>query len=77
MLDARDRLQTARAALRRGGPEVLRIVEGLVMLEATADTLGSATYGGRRDASVQVRTLLDVGLNLLAEHYRGETNGAV
>jgi hypothetical protein len=69
VIDARDRLQAARNALRKGGPEVLRIVEGLVMLEATAETIGSAAYAGRRDASVYVRTVLGVGLNLLADHY--------
>jgi hypothetical protein len=71
VLDARDRLHAARGALRRGGPEVLRIVEGLVMQEATADAMGAAVYAGRRDASVYVRTILGVGLNLLAEHYAG------
>jgi hypothetical protein len=69
VLDARTRLQEARSALRRGGPEVVRIVESLVMQEATADVLGAPVYAGKRDASVYVRTILGVGLNLLADHY--------
>ena len=72
VIDARERLQRARTALRRGGPDVLRIVEGLVMFGATADAMGSPAYAGKRDASVHVRTLIGVGLNMLAEHYRGE-----
>ena len=66
---ARQRLHAARAALRRGGGEVLRIVEGLVILDAATDDVGAPVYTGRRDASVYVRTLLGVGLNLLADHY--------
>jgi hypothetical protein len=69
VLDARDRVHGARSALRRGGPEVLRVVEGVVILEATADSLGAAAYAARRDASIHVRALLGVGLNLLADWY--------
>ena len=72
VIDARGRLQDARNALRRGGAEVLRVVEGLVMHEATADAMGALAYAGKRDGSVYVRTLLGVGLNLLAAHYRSE-----
>ncbi len=67
VLASRDRLQGARGALRGGGEEVLRIVEGIVIHEATADTVGAPAYAGKRDASVYVRALLGVGLNLLAE----------
>lgn len=66
VLDARQRLHDARQALRRGGEEVLRVVEGVVIFEATADGLGAPIYTGRRDASIYVRTLLGIGLNLLA-----------
>ncbi len=66
VLDARERLHQARQSLRRAGPDVLRVVEGVVFFEATADSLGAPLYSGRRDASVYVRTLLGIGLNILA-----------
>jgi hypothetical protein len=69
VLDARERVQRARQALRRGGGEVLTAVEAIVMSGAAADTLGGEVYAGKRDASVYVRTLLGIGLNLLAEAY--------
>ena len=72
VLASRDRLHGARGALRAAGEEVLRIVEGIVIHEATADSVGAPAYSGKRDASVYVRTLLGVGLNLLAEWYRGD-----
>jgi hypothetical protein len=74
VLASRERLQGARRALRGAGEEVLRIVEGIVIHEATADTVGAPAYSGKRDASVYVRALLGVGLNLLAEWYRGEAD---
>jgi hypothetical protein len=74
VLASRDRLQRARRALRGAGEEVLRIVEGIVIHEATADAAGAPAYSGKRDASVYVRALLGVGLNLLAEWYRGEAD---
>lgn len=74
VLASRDRLQGARRALRGAGEEVLRIVEGIVIHEATADTVGASAYSGKRDASVYVRALLGVGLNLLAEWYRSEAD---
>jgi hypothetical protein len=70
VIDARERLHGARAALRRGGEEVLRVVEAVVIFEATADRVGAPAYSARRDASVYVRTLLGIGLNLLADWYR-------
>ena len=69
-LDARERLQAARTALRRGGEEVVRVVEGVVIQEAAADTVGAPAYSARRDASIYARTLLGIGLNLLADWYR-------
>ena len=75
VLAARDRLQAAREVLRRGGEEVVRVVEGLVIHEATADAVGAPAYAGKRDSSVYVRTLLGVGLNLLADRHRGESEG--
>ena len=74
VLASRDRLHGARGALRGAGEEVLRIVEGIVIHEATADSVGAPAYSGKRDASVYVRTLLGVGLNLLAEWYRSESD---
>ena len=71
VIDARDRLHSARCALRRGGEEVLRIVEGVVVHEATADSVGAPVYSAKRDASVYVRALLGIGLNLLADWYAG------
>jgi len=70
VLDARARVQAARTAMRRGGPDVLRAVEAVVIEEATPDRAGLSVYSGRRDLSVYVRTLVGIGLNLLADCYR-------
>jgi len=69
VMDARRRVQLARQALRRGGEDVLKVVEGVVMFGQAADALGGDAYAGRRDASVYVRALLGAGLNLLAAAY--------
>ncbi len=70
VLDARDRLQGARRALRRGGDAVVQVVEAIVLGAAAPEAVGARSYAGRRDASVHARALLGVGLNLLADWYR-------
>ena len=73
VIDARDRIQAARNALRKGGGEVLRVVEGVVIHEAAADCVGAPVYSAKRDASIYARTLLGIGLNLLADWYQGSS----
>ena len=70
VLDARERVQAARTVLRRGGQEVVRVVESVVIQEAAADAVGAPAYSARRDASIYARTLLGIGLNLLADWHR-------
>ena len=70
VLDARDRLQDARRALRRGGEGVVLAVEAVVIQAGPPETGVAGRYTGRRDATVHARALLGVGLNLLADWYR-------
>lgn len=67
--DARTRVQAARTSLRRAGSDCLRIVEGVVILEATVDSF-DCPYAQGKKAAVYVKTMLSAGLNLLAAHYR-------
>lgn len=71
-VDARERLQRARTALRRGGEELVRVVEALVIEGATAEATGKVRYAGQRDALLHVRSHLSIGLALLADHYAAE-----
>ena len=68
-LDARDRLQEARRALRRGGEAVVNAVEAAAIRGTGSLAVGDIRYAGRRDAAVHARALLGVGLNLLANWY--------
>lgn len=75
-IDARERVHEARRALRRGGEELVRVVEAVVVDGAGTAEAGHARYRARRDAVLHVRSHLSIGLNLLAHHYAGASRAS-
>lgn len=69
VMDARTKVINAIAALRQGGPEVLRIIEAVVIQGATSTAAGSARYADPEKGRVHTSAMLNVGLNLLIAHY--------
>lgn len=70
VLEARDRKQAALSILRLGGPEVVRVVESVVLDGVTVTDTGQARYANRSAAKAWVSLALNVGLTLLESHYR-------
>jgi hypothetical protein len=69
-IDARNHVHAAVSALRLGGEEVVRVVEAVVLQGVTTTEAGSARYADKGRGIAHVTALLEVGLNLLATHYR-------
>lgn len=66
---ARDALHAARAAVRAGGDETLRVVEAVVLQGGSSAEVGGARYRDAEKGRVYVAAMLDVGLRLLAGWY--------
>ncbi len=68
---ARDEVHYALQALALGGPEVVVVVEAIVLRGETATAVGRQTYAERNKhrASANASTALGIGLALLARHY--------
>jgi hypothetical protein len=69
-LAARDRVHAALTALRCAGPDVVRVVEAVVLGGQTLTGVGEARYANRQTARVWATTALVAGLSLLEAHYR-------
>lgn len=67
---ARDRVHAARAALRLAGPDVVRVVEEVVLSGEPLTGVGESRYANRQTARVWATTALVAGLCLLEAHYR-------
>ena len=70
-LAARNRVHAALTALRAAGPDVVRVVEAVVLGGQTLTGVGEARYANRQTARVWAITALVAGLSLLEAHYRG------
>jgi hypothetical protein len=70
VLDARDRKHHALNALRIAGPDVVRVVEDIVLNSASLTAVGLTQRANRSAALAWANLALDVGLNLLEAHYR-------
>jgi hypothetical protein len=69
-LAAKDRTHAALTALRAAGPDVVRVVEAVVLGGQTLTGVGEARYANRQTARVWATTALVAGLSLLEAHYR-------
>lgn len=67
---ARDRVHAALTALRSAGPDVVRVVEAVVLGGETLTGVGEARYANRQTARVWATTALVAGLSVLEAHYR-------
>lgn len=68
--DARDREHQARAVLRLAGPELVALVDAIVLTGLAVTTVKSERDTDRRAAKARTMAALEIGLNLLAAHYR-------
>ncbi len=75
ILDARDRVQGARQAIRAAGPECIRVFEAVVIDGSTSQQAGLARYRDVEKARVHVASMMMAALSLLAAHY-GSADGA-
>jgi hypothetical protein len=69
-MDARNRKQGALTALRSGGVDVLRVVEGVVLNAASLTAIGQARSPHKKAALAWAGLALEIGLHLLEAHYR-------
>ena len=69
ILDARDRIQGARQAIRAAGPECIRVFEAVVIDGATSQQAGLARYRDAEKARVHVASMMMASLSLLAAYY--------
>ncbi len=69
ILDARDRIQGARQAIRAAGPECIRVFEAVVIDGATSQQAGLARYRDAEKARVHVASMMMAALSLLAAYY--------
>lgn len=75
VLDARDRIQAARQAVRSAGPECLRVFEAVVIDGSTSQLAGLPRYRDLEKASVHVASTMLAALSLLAAHYQAREAG--
>ncbi len=75
VLDARDRIQAARQAVRSAGPECLRVFEAVVIDGSTSQQAGLPRYRDLEKARVHVASTMLAALSLLAAHYREREAG--
>ena len=68
--DARNREHQARGALRLAGPDLVALVDAIVLTGLAVTTVRSAKDTDRRAAKARTMTSLEIGLNLLCAHYR-------
>lgn len=72
LLDARDRKHHALNALRLGGPDVMRVVEDVVLNANTVVQVGKTRHRNPNAASAWAGTALGIGLHMLEAHYRAD-----
>jgi hypothetical protein len=72
LLAARDRKHHALNALRLGGPDVVRVIEDVVLNASTVVEVGKARHANKDKALAWAGTALGIGLHLLESHYRAE-----
>ena len=69
-LDAKNRVHRAREVLRSAGENVVATVESVVLNGENLQSAGIRVYADHHRHNAQIVTLLRVGLNLLAAHYK-------
>jgi hypothetical protein len=70
VLDARARCHAALTTLRAAGPNVVTVVETVVLSGAAVTAVGAERHTDRRAAKAWALLALEVGLTLLEGHYR-------
>jgi hypothetical protein len=68
--DARNREYQARGALHLAGPDLVALVDAILLTGIAVTTVRSARDADRRAAKARTMTTLEIGLNLLCAHYR-------
>jgi hypothetical protein len=68
--DARDREHQARGVLRSGGADLVALIDAIVLTGLAVTVVRSDKDTDRRAAKARTMATLEIGLNLLAAHYR-------
>jgi hypothetical protein len=68
--DARDREHRAKGHLRQAGPDLVAVIDAIVLTGLAITAVRSTRDIDRRAAKARTMTALEIGLNLLAAHYR-------